>query len=424
VTTTVDRLLDVTPDSDADAARDRVTAWLEEHVPADWLAAARSGDLRKLRAVRSRQDYEAWYPTLAAAGLVAPGWPRGYGGLGLPAPLVRMVNEVLASVRVARLNFIGVNLAGPTILEWGTDEQKARYLPPILDNREVWCQLFSEPSAGSDLAGLATRARRDGDVWIVDGQKVWTSFAHQARFGLLLARTDPAVPKHQGLTYFLADLQAPGVTVRPLREMTGNAVFNEVFLDGVAVPDAARLGPVGQGWPVARTTLMNERSALGQGGGFSDGKGGRSIVQLLDAYRAGAGGGSPAERTVTRQQLVGAFIDHRIGQWTAQRAKAARRAGRPVGPEGSVAKLFEAQRNQRLQRLAHSMLGAAGMARETGDSATGEVWHGFLRSRANTIEGGTSEIQRNILGERVLGLPAEPAVDRDIAWQDILSRRA
>ncbi|HVW32153.1 MAG TPA: acyl-CoA dehydrogenase family protein [Acidimicrobiia bacterium] len=417
-------LLDLSPDSAAAEVRHRVTAWVEDHVPADWLAAARSGDPRKLRAVRSRADYEAWYPTLAAAGLVAPGWPREYGGLGLPADAVRVVNEVLGSARLVRLNFIGVGLAGPTILEWGTEEQKQRYLRPILDNAEIWCQLFSEPSAGSDLAGLATRARRDGDTWVVNGQKVWTSFAAQARFGLLLARTDPSAPKHQGLTYFLADLHGPGVTVRPLREMTGHAVFNEVFLDGVVLSDAARLGPVGQGWSVARTTLMNERTALGQGGGFSDGKGGRSVLQLLDAYRAGAGGDTPAGRAVTRQALAGAFIEQRIGQWTAQRAKAARLAGRPTGPEGSVAKLFEAQRNQRLQHLAHSMLGAAGLAREDGDAATAEVWHGFLRSRANTIEGGTSEIQRNILGERVLGLPGEPAVDRHIAWQDILSRRA
>lgn len=420
----MDQLLDLTPDHRATEVRDQVAAWIEEHVPVDWLAAARSGDPRKLRAVRSRQDYEAWYPRLAAAGLVAPGWPRAYGGLALPADLVRVVNEVLASARLVRLNFIGVHLAGPTILEWGTDEQKHRYLRPILDNTEIWCQLFSEPSAGSDLAGLSTRARRAGDVWIIDGQKVWTSFAAHARFGLLLARTDPAVPKHSGLTYFLADMSAPGVTVRPLREMTGNAVFNEVFLDSVELPDVARLGPAGEGWSVARTTLMNERSALGQGGGFSDGRGGRSVLQLLDAYRAGAGGDSAAERAVTRQQLVRAYAEKRIGEWTAQRARAARLAGRTVGPEGSIAKLFEAQRNQRLQRLAHSMLGAAGMARGADDGATAEIWHGFLRSRANTIEGGTSEIQRNILGERVLGLPAEPAVDRDIAWQDILSRRA
>ncbi len=419
----MDSLLQLAPDDTASTVRDSVWAWVETNVPADWLAAARSGDPRKLREVRSREDYEAWYPALAESGLVAPAWPRRFGGLGLPAPLVRVVNEVLATARLARLNFIGVNLAGPTILEWGSEEQQERYLRPILDNSEIWCQLFSEPSAGSDLAGLATRARRADDGWVVDGQKVWTSFAHRARFGLLLARTDPAVPKHRGLTYFLADMGTAGVTVRPLREMTGNAVFNEVFLDGVALPDTARLGPVGEGWAVARTTLMNERSALGTGGGFSDGKGGRSVPQLLDAYRAGAGGASPAGRAATRHELVRAWVDKRVGEWTAQRARAARLSGRPLGPEGSVAKLFEAQRNQRLQRLAHSMLGPHGMARDADDGASAEVWHGFLRSRANTIEGGTSEIQRNILGERVLGLPAEPAVDRDIAWQDILSRR-
>ena len=419
----MDALLDLSSDDSPATVRERVSTWIEDHVAADWLTAARSGDPRKLREVRSREEYEAWYPTLAASGLVAPAWPRRYGGLGLPAPLVRVVNELLAAARLARLNFIGVNLAGPTILEWGTDDQKDRYLRPILANSEIWCQLFSEPSAGSDLAGLATRARRDGDSWVVEGQKVWTSFAHQARFGLLLARTDPAVPKHRGLTYFLADMTAPGVIVRPLREMTGNAVFNEVFLDAVALPDTARLGPVGDGWAVARTTLMNERTALGTGGGFSDGKGGRSVPQLLDAYRAGAGAASPAERTVTRQELVQVWIDKRVGEWTAQRAKAARQAGRPLGPEGSIAKLFEAQRNQRLQRLAHAMLGARGMARHADEGPTAEVWHGFLRSRANTIEGGTSEIQRNILGERVLGLPAEPAVDRDIPWCEVAGRR-
>jgi alkylation response protein AidB-like acyl-CoA dehydrogenase len=339
---------------------------------------------------------------------------------------------VINQYRVPRpTNIIGIGMGGPTVIAWGSEDVKQRFLRGIATNEEIWCQLFSEPGAGSDVAGLATRAERDGDEWVQNGQKVWTSLAHDARYGMLLARTDPEQPKHKGLSYFVVDMHQPGVEVRPLRQITGDAEFNEVFFENARIPDAWRLGPVGDGWRVAITTLMNERVSLsGPGSVSGDTIGGSPVQRVIDRC-------APVQDPNLRQRLVGAWIDHRVIALNNQRAADRRRSGAEVGPEGSITKLQSAEFNQRLQKLAVDLEGVNGIAWEgkglsaestlsfvagagggTDDPRT--VARGFLRSQANTIEGGTSSIMRNILGERVLGLPKEPDPSRDVPWKDVL----
>jgi alkylation response protein AidB-like acyl-CoA dehydrogenase len=398
--------------------RDEVESWLRANLPAPWVDAVDRNDRDALAAARSLLDYDDWCHRLGEAGWATPTWPVAYGGAGLDLGDAKVVNDVLAHWQVPRsFNIIGIGMAGPTILHWGTDEQKGRYLPAMAQHREIWCQLFSEPGAGSDVAGLSTRAVRDGDEWVVQGQKVWTTLAHVARFGMLVARTDPDQPKHKGLTYFIVDMHAPGVEVRPLRQMTGDAEFNEVFFNDVRIPESNRVGPVGEGWAVATTTLMNERATL-SGAGSSSGTGnvgGGPIGAILEVARENGRNRDPA----VRQRLARAVIESRVLRMTNLRAAAARKAGRQPGPEGSITKLFQAEHNQRLQDLAVDLLGGAGAAWDPADRAVGATVRGFLRSRANTIEGGTSEIMRNIIGERVLALPKEPQVDRDVPWSQV-----
>ncbi len=239
-------------------------AWVDEHVPEPWRRAAAEGGASSIRQVRSRSAYEEWYPTFAAAGLVAPTWPVDYGGLDVSAAVARAIEGELRPYNLGRLNPLGLNLAAPALFAHGSEEQRLRYLPPIVRNEERWCQLFSEPGAGSDLASLAMRAERDGDEWVLTGQKVWTTWAHVSDWGVCLARTDPDVPKRKGITYFLVDLRAPGVEVRPLRHLTGEVDFNEVFLDEVRVPDHQRVGEPGDGWKVAeRDALRRAPDGLG-----------------------------------------------------------------------------------------------------------------------------------------------------------------
>jgi alkylation response protein AidB-like acyl-CoA dehydrogenase len=397
--------------------RQRVEAWLHNNLPPLWIEGIQSGDLEKVRAARAEVDYDDWCARLGEAGWAMPTWPLEYGGAGLEPSQARVVNDVLTAYRVPRsFNVIGLGMAGPTILHWGTEEQQRRLLPPMAQHREIWCQLFSEPGAGSDVAGLATRAVRDGDEWVVSGQKVWTTLAHIAKWGMLLARTDPDQPKHKGLTYFIVDMKAPGVEVRPLRQITGDAEFNEVFFTDVRIPDSMRVGPVGEGWAVGTTTLMNERVALSGAGSVSGDNVGGGPVDLLVAHAEQTGAWNDP---VLRDRLMQCVIEGRLVKITNLRAAANRKAGRQPGPEGSITKLFQAEYNQRLQNLAVDLLGAQAMAWSASDSSVAAAIRGFLRSRANTIEGGTSEIMRNILGERVLGLPKEPAVDRDIPWKDV-----
>ncbi|HLH27483.1 MAG TPA: acyl-CoA dehydrogenase family protein, partial [Acidimicrobiales bacterium] len=314
-------------------------------------------------------------------------------------------------------------MAGPTVVSHGSEELKGRLLRRTFTGEVAWCQLFSEPGAGSDLAGLATRAVRDGDEWVVSGQKVWNTLAHIADRGMLVARSDPEVPKHKGLTYFALDMHAPGVEVRPLRQMTGEAEFNEVYLTEVRVPDADRIGDVGEGWRVAITTLSNERSSLG-GGGAAPTRGSGSIAEALRIWHRDGARHDP----VQRDRLCRAWIESEVLRLTNIRASQNRKLGNP-GPEGSIAKLAFAEINQRIYELCVDLLGTEAL---TGYDYTmrrsealgligppGSARKMFLRSRANSIEGGTSEIQRNILGERILGLPGDVRVDKDLPWSKV-----
>jgi len=397
-------------DVDAAEAAARTRDWVAAHVPAAWREAAARGGAAAIRAVRSRTDYEAWYPVFGASGLVAPTWPEAYGGLDVTPAVARAVEAELAPYNLGRLNPLGLNLAAPALFAHGTEDQRRRFLPPIVRNEEVWCQLFSEPGAGSDLASLATRAERDGDGWVLTGQKVWTTWAHLADFGVCLARTDADMPKRRGITYFLVDMHAPGVEVRPLRHIGGEVDFNEVFLSEVRVPDDHRVGEPGAGWAVAGATLAGERQMVaGPGSGGVDRIGGGSARRLL-AVAAVAG-------AALRHRVVRAYAEERIRDWTNQRVRAGLRAGRPPGPESSIGKVHQGALNQRVQELAVELLGAGALAWD-GAEMPYEV-AGMLRSRANTIEGGTTEVNKNIVGERVLGLPREPDPWRDAAWREV-----
>jgi alkylation response protein AidB-like acyl-CoA dehydrogenase len=354
------------------------------------------------------------------AGLAWVHFPEGHGGLGLTPGAQKAVNERLRAAGAPDAywrNPIGHGMGAPTVLTHGSEDQKQRYLRPLFTSEEVWCQLFSEPGAGSDVASLATRADRDGDEWVVNGQKVWTTLAHLARWGMLLARTDPSAPKHKGMTYFVVDMQAPGVEVRPLRQITGEAEFNEVYFTDVRIPDDERLGEVGEGWRVSMTTLMNERVAIG--GSVSP----RGSGLIAEALRLWAQRGE--KDPVTRDRLARLWIDAEVNRLTNLRAQALRSAGTP-GPEGSVGKLAFAEANKRISEFCLDLMGAEGtlygtyeMVRPDTAMSTDSMQKAFLRMRANSIEGGTSEIMRNILGERVLGLPGDVRVDKDRPWSEV-----
>jgi alkylation response protein AidB-like acyl-CoA dehydrogenase len=384
--------------------RDRVRAFLAEHDPATTPAAEFNS---------ARFD----------AGLAAVHYPAGHGGLGLSRSLQSAVDEEFAKGGAHELdprrNVIGLGMAAPTIIAFGTDEQKTRWLKPLWTAEEIWCQLFSEPGAGSDLAGLGTRAVRDGDEWIVNGQKVWTSLAHEARWGLLLARTDPDVPKHAGLSYFVIDMHQPGVEVRPLRQLTGQAEFNEVFFTDARVPDANRLGDIGAGWRVAQTTLMNERVSIGSS---------RSVPreQSAIAFAAAEWRTHPELRThELHHRLLRLWAEAEVARLAGERLRQQLAAGEP-GPEGSAAKLVFARLNQEISGWEIDFGAADGLRYDDWTMHRGSVTdyargpgYRYLRSRGNSIEGGTSEVLRNIIAERVLGLPSEPRTDTGVAWKDL-----
>ena len=399
----------------------QVRDWIEQHVPEPWRSAASRGGVAAIRAVRSRDEYEGWYPVFGRSGLVVPTWPVEYGGLGLERATARRVEAELEPYHLGRLNPLGLNLCAPALFAHGTEQQRRRYLPPIVRNEERWCQLFSEPGAGSDLASLATRAARDGDDWVVTGQKVWTTWAHVSDWAVLLARTDPEKPKRQGITYFLVDLHQPGVDIRPLRHLTGAIDFNEVFLDGARVPDDQRVGEVNDGWRVAGATLSSERQMVaGAGSGGVDRIGGSGIEHAI-ALAAERG---RATDPCTRQRLAALFAEERIRQLTNERVRAGLSAGRAPGAESSVGKVHSGDLNQRLQLLATDLLGTDGLGWDTNprapyDTVLPHEIHGMLRSRANTIEGGTTEVNKNIVGERVLGLPREPDQWQGKPWNEV-----
>ncbi|MER7276717.1 acyl-CoA dehydrogenase family protein [Dactylosporangium sp. NPDC000244] len=379
----------------------------------EFLAGHDVGGTDPLEFLRARFD----------AGLAWVQYPVGLGGLGLPRAEQPEVDQVFADAGAPDNNprriGIGLGMAAPTILRHGTDEQRRRWLRPLWTGEEVWCQLFSEPGAGSDLAGLGTRAVRDGDDWVVDGQKVWTSMAHEARWAILIARTDPALPKHQGLTYFVLDMTAPGVEVRPLRQITGEAEFNEVFITGVRIPDTDRLGAVGEGWAVAQTTLMNERVSIG---GQAVPREGGTIGIVTDLWRARPEVRSPG----LHDALLRLWVDAEAARLTGMRLRQQLAAGQP-GPEGSASKLLFARLNQEISSLELDLLGEEGLRHDEWtlrrptqvDFAGRAAGYRYLRAKGNSIEGGTSEILRNIVAERVLGLPQEQRADKDVAWKDL-----
>jgi alkylation response protein AidB-like acyl-CoA dehydrogenase len=360
-------------------------------------------------------------------GLAWVHYPEDCGGLGLtPKDQQRALSRLAAAgAPVSGLkNPIGYGMVAPTVVSHGTDEQKQRYLRPLFTAEEIWCQLFSEPGSGSDVASLSTRALRDGDEWVLNGQKVWTTLAHLSRFGLLLARTNPDVPKHKGITAFLIDMDAPGVEVRPLYQITGEAEFNEVFFTDVHMPDSARLGADGDGWRVAVTTLMNERVSIG---GAVGRRGTGPIADALRLWKERWQGDTSPHAMALRDRVVSAYIRSEVIRMTNQRAAQTRRSGTP-GPEGSVGKLAYAEENQRVYELCMDLLGNEGMLYPAGypmirpevlGMGTSDVHKAFLRVRANSIEGGTSEVMRNILGERVLGLPGDVRNDKELAWKDV-----
>jgi alkylation response protein AidB-like acyl-CoA dehydrogenase len=348
---------------------------------------------------------------LAAGGWVVPTWPRAYGGRDAATDDVAVIAEELARFETPDLYpfLVGLHVAGPTLLTAATDEQQRRWLPAIAAGTEIWCQLFSEPGAGSDLANVGARAEPDGDQWRITGQKVWSSRAAYAHRGFLLARTDPAVPKHTGITAFAIDMAAPGVDVRPLRQMNGDAHFSEVFLDDLAVADSDRIGPIGGGWGVARTALANERGAVGAvsaGTGVSIGR-----LETLARDRC------PSGDTRWRDRLAAAHASSEAARFTRNRARARAEAGQTPGPEGSGAKLRGSATFKATVDLSVGILGPSGVA---GSDADALEWRTlFLTAPSISIRGGTDEIQRNIIGEHVLGLPPEPRVDTDRPWNEV-----
>jgi len=357
------------------------------------------------------------------AGLSWVHFPAGFGGLGVSRGLQVVADRILQNAGgpvPLSLNPMGYGMAAPTVREHAqTDDVRRQLLRPLATTEDIWCQLFSEPGAGSDLAGLATSAVQDGDEWVVNGQKVWTSLAHRARWGLLLARTNPDVPKHKGLTYFVLDMHGPGVQTRPLRQMTGHAEFNEVYITDARIPDTFRLGGVGDGWRVAMTTLMNERSALG-GSGNRRGAGTIGEAVALWASRP------DLQTPVLRDRLTSLWLRAEAQRLTSERSRVSASVGGP-GPEGSVGKLVGAELNQHIYEFCMDLLGPEGILYDgygTSGDADAEDWRGpiqqrFLRSRANTIEGGTSEVMRNILAERVLGLPGDLRADAGMPWKEV-----
>jgi alkylation response protein AidB-like acyl-CoA dehydrogenase len=356
------------------------------------------------------------------AGLAWVHFAIGDGGLDLPGSLQRHINARLQEAGAPNAwvyNPIGHGMCGPTVEVWGSAAQKQRYLRPLFTGEEVWCQLFSEPSAGSDFAGLSSRGVRDGDEWIVNGQKVWTTLAHRSKWGLLVVRTDPEAVKHAGLTAFVVDMEAPGVEVRPLYQITGEAEFNEVFFTDVRIPDRERLGNPGDGWRVSLTTLMNERVSIG---GTTPPKGSGPIADLVKVWKD-----VPADRRTAadRDHVMRLWIRAELLRLTNVRASQNRRKGDP-GPEGSIGKAAMAELNKDIYSTAVDLLGAEGMLygsyerkRPEKAMALETIQKSFLRTRANSIEGGTTEVMKNILAERVLGLPGDVRVDRDVPWSQV-----
>jgi alkylation response protein AidB-like acyl-CoA dehydrogenase len=382
------------------AFRDEFRAWLKANVPKDW-------NEHREESMESRLEYlKHWQSKLYQGGWAGVSWPREYGGRG--ASLMQQVifwQEMALADAPPMANVLGLGLIGPTLIAFGTEAQKKRFLPKILSAEEIWCQGFSEPDAGSDLANLRCEARLDGDHYVVNGQKVWNSYGWAAHWCELVVRTDPNVPKHKGLTVLLVDMKTPGVEVRPLRQMTGETEFNELFFHDVRVPVANVVGKVNEGWDVAIGTLMHERGSFGAGIQVTYK---RNMDRLIELSRKFLRNGRPAiEDPVTRQKLAQCYGEIEIMRMNQMRAFSRISATGVPGPEGSIQKIFWSELNQRFQQVAQEILGPYGQIEGPDPNAVDHgMWaYGYLRTRGNTIEAGTSEIQRNIIGHFVLGLP-------------------
>jgi alkylation response protein AidB-like acyl-CoA dehydrogenase len=354
---------------------------------------------------------------LAESGYVAPHWPAPYG-IGADPIHQLIIDDEFARAQLARpSNQIGIGWAAPTIIFAGTQEQKDRYVLPALAAEEIWCQLFSEPGAGSDLAGLSTRAVRDGDEWVVNGQKVWTTGAHYSKFGILIARTDPHVAKHKGITYFICPMDLPGIEIRTIRNIAGADSFNEVFFTDARIPHENVVGEVNDGWRLAKVTLGNERVSLSTGGVLW-GNGPSALDVINEARSLGV------SHPILRQRLASLYIEHTVLEIIRMRTLTARLRGTQPGPEASIRKIMADEHGQRVMEVARDITGADAMVIGPDDSVAGKhirskSWYsGYMFSKALTIGGGTGEVQRNILGERVLGLPSEPSTEKGLSWAE------
>jgi len=396
--------MDFTLTPEQQSFRDEVRDWLKRNLPQSWVERLHGGsDIPRPDAYEFLRQ---WQGKLNEAGFMGLTWPKESGGRGLTFMEEMILQQEMALAKAPPvLNILAVGMAGPTIIAYGTEAQKKRYPPKMLSCEEIWCQGYSEPNAGSDLAAVQTRAVKEGEYYVVNGQKVWTSLAHMADWMMLLARTDPDAPKHKGITYFLLDMKSPGVTVKPLKQITGDAEFNEVYFDNVRVHESQILGGVNNGWGVGLTTLMYERLALGFG---IQVRLRIALDGLVELARHTVKNGVPVTQDpVMRQKLAQMWIDTEVFKYTGARAITKLLKGELPGPEASTGKIMWVEGHQRLQELAMEIEGPfSQLTQGSAWAVAGGLWqHTFLRSRANSIEGGTTEIQRNIIGERVLGLP-------------------
>ena len=404
--------MDFDDDPQEAAFRAEVRAFLAEHASPAGTGPTRNAMSHHAGSEEERQhvkEAQAWQATLYDHGWAGITWPKEYGGRGGTIVEQMIFNQELAGFDVPGSVFAqGIGMAGPTLIHHGTPEQKQRFLGPMLRGDELWCQLFSEPGAGSDLAALATRAVRDGDEYVVNGQKVWTSSAHYSDWGILLARTDIDVPKHRGITYFLVDMRTPGIDIRPLRQITGTAHFNEVFLTDVRIPAANVVGELNRGWHVTMTTLTNERTLIG--GGASDPMPG--LLRLADRF------GRRADPLV-RAELTDAYLRHQLIKFLGWRVQSAISRGQAPGPESSVLKLAHTSALARMCDLTLALEGPSGTLLTEDDPEVHAFGMGFLMQFASRIGGGTDEVQRNIVAERVLGMPGDVRVDKDVPFRDL-----
>jgi len=386
--------------------REEASSWLAENAPTD----------DAFRALSPLEQAKVWQKQKYDAGWACIGWAPEFGGRGASA-----IEEVIWRQEESQYdlpaNFflIGQGMIGPTLMAWASDEDKARFLPPLASGEEVWCQLFSEPAGGSDLAALRTRAERDGDDWVINGQKIWTSGAHYSDYGVIVVRTDPTAPKHKGLSYFYVDMKAPGVEIKPIKQLTGDSDFNEVYFTDVRVSDSQRLGEVGQGWQVSLTTLMNERAAIGGSFGQMDVSLAMSVAEEVEID------GRPAlEDAAVRARIANWYVQEAGLKYTGYRSLTALSRGALPGPENSIGKLVGAPKMQAMSSYLMDLLGASGaIADESLAAKAGIIQRAYMGAPGLRIAGGTDEIMANIIAERVLGLPQEPRLDKGIPFNEV-----